>query len=229
MFSLQDGQGSKSSEIGLEKTPLSAPLIGLSPENYPPSTTDKRVALVRSRTTVAKLQTPTTTTTTTETPSTTTTLGSLIDVQEESYTDRRLVELAHSEPGYPSTERDSTEAETNVPVDQNTFRVDLLSEFFYWSSDVIRRGLQMILNLGSEIESKDSGPPVVERPAGLQKELLAAIRRKITQNRSSVTTTTAATTSTTVSTTTPSEAIAVEDLGTLAFDNDVSPGEILIN
>jgi hypothetical protein len=67
---------------------------------------------------------------------------------------------------------------------------------------------------------------VVERPAGLQKELLAAIRRKITQTRSNATTASTATTSTTTTTTSSGDKTYPNN----SFENnDVSPDSNIIS
>jgi hypothetical protein len=158
-------------ETGNEKIPDSAPLIAPTPENL---NSDKRSSLVRSRTTASKFLTSTrrtpdvTPSTTTSTTTTTTTAGSKNDEEEEEelYSDKRLAELSHSGPDYQSTEREeSTETETVKDATEPQVPAD----------DTESNG------------QSEQSVPVVERPAGLQKELLAAIRRKITQTRGNAT------------------------------------------
>ena len=211
-------------ETGSDKVPASAPLIAPLSENL---NSDKRSSLVRSRTTASKFLTSTrrapeiaspvssTTTTTTTSTTTTTTESSFLDVlQEEVYSDKRLEELAHSGPDYPSTEREETfESETVF-------------------SDDVRDVTEVVVGETDLNFQQEPNTPVVERPAGLQKELLAAIRRKITQNRSNVTAATTTTTTTkppSPTATTTTEAVEKTLPNTSFESNDVSPDSNIIS
>jgi len=209
-------------DTGSDKTPLSAPLIAQTPDNQAPNS-DKRSSLVRTRTTASKFLTSTRRAPEVQssTAATSTTTETVLpeDLQEDVYTDKRVAELALSGPEYPSTEKEEV-------IESETIVTDLNDETL---KDVIQS--ELIVS-----ESESSNAPVVERPAGLQNELLAAIRRKITQNRSNVTTTTTkapATTSTTTTTKTPITFVGGNDhqrLPNNSFENnDVSPDSNIIS
>ena len=210
-------------ETGIDKPPLSSPLIASTPENQA-TNSDKRSSLVRTRTTASKFLTstrraPEQQSSSTVATSTTTETVLPEDLQEDVYTDKRVAELALSGPEYPSTEKEEI-------IESETIVTDLNDETL---KDVIQSEL-----IVSEGESNSA--PVVERPAGLQNELLAAIRRKITQNRSNVTTTTTTkapeTTSTTITTKTPITFVGGNEqrLPNNSFENnDVSPDSNIIS
>ena len=187
-------------ETGNDKFPSSAPLIAPIPDNL---NSDKRSSLVRSRTTASKFLTSTRRTPDQSSTTTTTTVGPNVVAEEEVYSDQRLAELSHSGPDYASTERDEVpESETII-------------------TEIAKDVTEPLLLLDEEegiVGQQEPNTPVVERPAGLQKELLAAIRRKITQTRSN--TTTSATTLPSVASTTST---AEKTYPHTSFENDVSP------
>ena len=207
-------------ETGGQRVPPSGP------DNFALAS-DKRSSLVRTRTTTSKFLTavrknpeqpsstvayPTTSTsTTTTTTATTTETIPEEELQEELYTDKRVAELSLSGPEYPSTEREvSFESETIITdVNENQ------------SKDVYEA------QVAAE-EASESNIPVVERPAGLQKELLAAIRRKITQNRSNVTTKAPTALPTTTMTVPQTEPAKIRPDSSFE-NNDVSPDSNIIS
>jgi len=161
--------------------------------------------------------------------------------QEEARADGRLVDLAGAGPGRPGTEGDLPDAETRAPVEQNTFEADGAGEPARKINRARGTRCHFPLFSGAEAEAeteagaeaREPAPSAVERPAGLQRELLAALRRKITQHRSAGPAVATPPSAAPTPTPTPfpfppptpvSDRPPPDDAGTLPSDDDVSPG-----